>query len=173
MAAMGFGQDPQTPGLAESVRRESEVFAESAAMLADAIGADLDRITFDVQFTAATDDTDLGFSRSRRGPLPACTGITAVGDKNVVSVGFNWIMGDHVTPPKPVAHGHVIQVFGVPNMRTVVYCLPSKEERGQSRRAGHDLHGTARHQRGDCRGRRRAGHPHPQGPAAGRRTVRG
>ena len=53
-AAMGFGCDPQTPGLADSVRRESEVFAESAAMMADAIGAELDRISFDVEFTTAT-----------------------------------------------------------------------------------------------------------------------
>ena len=52
--AMGFSQDPDTPGLAENVRRESEVFAESAAMMADAIGAKLDRMTFDVTFTAAT-----------------------------------------------------------------------------------------------------------------------
>src|SRR4029077_3687186 len=37
--ASGSSQDPQTPGLAESVRRESEVFAESAAMMSDAIGA--------------------------------------------------------------------------------------------------------------------------------------
>ena len=56
--AMGFSQDPETPGLAENVRRESEVFAESAAMMADAIGATLDRITFDVTFTAATGDSD-------------------------------------------------------------------------------------------------------------------
>src|SRR6476619_885114 len=54
MAAMGFGQDPDTPGLAESVRRESEVFAESAAMMADAMGVELDELTFDVEFTAAT-----------------------------------------------------------------------------------------------------------------------
>src|SRR5690625_2437051 len=54
MTAMGFAQDPETPGLAESVRVECEVFAESAAMMADAIGAQLDNITFDVQFTAAT-----------------------------------------------------------------------------------------------------------------------
>ncbi|HNJ79106.1 MAG TPA: hypothetical protein PKX56_07095, partial [Marmoricola sp.] len=46
---------------------------------------------------------------------------------NVVSVGFNWTMGQHVTPPKPLAHGHVIQVFGVPNMRTVIHCLPPKD----------------------------------------------
>ena len=45
----GLRAGPDTPGLAESVRRESEVFAESAAMMADAIGAKLDRMTFDVE----------------------------------------------------------------------------------------------------------------------------
>jgi hypothetical protein len=129
MAAMGFGRDPDTPGLAESVRRECEVFAESAAMMADAIGAQLDRITFDVQFTAATGDSDLGFMKIPAGTVGSVFGYHRgwVGARNVVSVGFNWIMGSHVTPPKPVAHGHVIQVFGVPNMRTVINCLPPKD----------------------------------------------
>ena len=117
--AMGFSQDPDTPGLAESVRRESEVFAESAAMMADAIGAKLDKMTFDVEFTAATGDSDLGFMQIPKGTVGGVYGYHRgwVGDKNVVSVGFNWIMGDHVTPPKPLEHGHVIQVFGLPNMR--------------------------------------------------------
>jgi hypothetical protein len=128
-SAMGFGQDPDTPDLAESVRRESEVFAESAAMMADAIGAELDRMTFDVQFTAATGDTDLGFMKIPAGTVGSVYGYHRgwVGERNVVSVGFNWTMGDHVTPPKPLEHGHVIQVFGVPNMRTVLHCLPPKD----------------------------------------------
>jgi 2,4-diaminopentanoate dehydrogenase len=128
-SAMGFGQDPETPGLADSVRRESEVFAESAAMMADAIGAHLDKLTFDVQFTAATGDTDLGFMKIPAGTVGSVLGYHRgwVGDKNVVSVGFNWTMGDHVTPPKPLEHGHVIQVFGMPNMRTVLHCLPPKD----------------------------------------------
>ncbi|MGH3525132.1 MAG: NAD(P)H-dependent amine dehydrogenase family protein, partial [Mycobacterium sp.] len=113
--AMGFSQDPDTPGLAESVRRESEVFAESAAMMADAIGARLDKITFDVTFTAATADTDLGFMKIPAGTVGSVYGYHRgwVGDRNVVSVGFNWIMGNHVVPPKPLEHGHVIQVFGL------------------------------------------------------------
>ena len=127
--AMGFSQSPDTPGLAESVRRESEVFAESAAMMADAIGVTLDRMTFDVEFTAATGDTDLGFMQIPAGTIGGVMGYHRgwVGERNVVSVGFNWTMGDHVTPPKPLAHGHVIQVFGVPNMRTVIHCLPPKD----------------------------------------------
>src|ERR1700712_1769540 len=68
-AAMGFSKDPATPGLAESVRRESEVFAESAAMMADAFGARLDRMTIDVQFTAATGDSDLGFMQIPEGTV--------------------------------------------------------------------------------------------------------
>ncbi|MGA8255774.1 MAG: hypothetical protein WB767_04285 [Nocardioides sp.] len=125
-SAMGFGKDPATPGLAESVRVESEVFAESAAMMADALGVQLDRMTFDVTFTEATGDTDLGFMTIPAGTVGGVLGYHRgwVGDRNVVSVGFNWTMGDHVVPPKPLAHGHVIQVFGVPNMRTVLHCLP-------------------------------------------------
>ncbi|MBU2698140.1 hypothetical protein [Pimelobacter sp. 30-1] len=127
--AMGFSLDPATPGLAESVRRESEVFAESAAMMADAMGATLDRMTFDVTFTAATGDSDLGFMTIPEGTVAGVMGYHRgwVGERNVVSVGFNWTMGSHVDPPKPLAHGHVIQVFGRPNMRTVVQCLPPKD----------------------------------------------
>lgn len=125
-SAMGFGKDPATPGLAESVRRESEVFAESVAMMADAVGATLDRIDFDVTFTAATGDTDLGFMTIPAGTVGSVYGYHRgwVGEHNLISVGFNWTMGDHVQPPKPLKHGHDIQVFGVPNMRTVIHCLP-------------------------------------------------
>jgi hypothetical protein len=124
--AMGFSQDPGTPGLAESVRRESEVFAESAAMMADALGVSLDRMSFDVTFTAATADSDLGFMTIPAGTVGGVMGWHRgwVGERNVVSVGFNWTMGQHVTPPKALQHGHVIQVFGLPNMRTVLHCLP-------------------------------------------------
>jgi len=127
--AMGFSLPPDTPGLAETVRRESEVFAESAAMMADAIGATLDRMTFDVEFTAATGDSDLGFMTIPAGTVGGVMGYHRgwVGDRNVVSVGFNWIMGEHTVPPKPLQHGHVIQVFGVPNMRTVLHCLPPRD----------------------------------------------
>jgi 2,4-diaminopentanoate dehydrogenase len=127
--AMGFGKDPQTPGLAESVRRESEVFAESAAMMADALGVEVDEMTFDVEFTATTGHDDLGFMEIPEGTVGGVMGYHRAwsGGRNVVSVGFNWTMGTHVTPPKPLQHGHVIQVFGVPNMRTVLHCLPPKD----------------------------------------------
>ncbi len=128
-SAMGFGRPIDTLGLTESLRVESEVFAESAAVMADALGVKLDRMSFDATFTEATDDSDLGFMTIPKGSVAGILGYHRgwVGDTNIVSVGFNWIMGYHVTPPKPLAHGHVVQVFGRPNMRTVVHCLPPKD----------------------------------------------
>ncbi len=127
--AMGFGKDPGTEGLAEEVRRESEVFAESAVMMAEAMGAEVDRMSFDVEFTAATGDSDLGFMTIPAGTVGGVMGYHRAwaGDRNVVSVGFNWVMGAHTVPPKPLQHGHVIQVFGLPNMRTVLHCLPPED----------------------------------------------
>lgn len=127
--AMGFSQPMDTPGLAESVRRESEVFAESAAMMADALGVTLDRITFDVTFTEATDDSDLGFMQIPKGTVAGVMGYHRgwLGERAIVNVGFNWTMGNHVVPPKKLAHGHVIEVSGMPNMRTVIHCLPPKD----------------------------------------------
>ncbi|WP_332645002.1 NAD(P)H-dependent amine dehydrogenase family protein [Aeromicrobium sp.] len=125
MSHMGFGRELMTPGLEDFVREESEVFAESAAMMTEAMGLTVDRLSFDVVFTPADEDADLGFMKIPKGTIAGVYGFHRawVGDKNVVSVGFNWIMGV-VTPPKKIAHGHVIQVFGRPNFRTVINCLP-------------------------------------------------
>jgi hypothetical protein len=88
--AMGFSQDPDTPGLAESVRRESEVFAEAATMMADAIGASLDKMTFDVEFTAThRRHRPGGFRKIPAGTVGGVYGYHRgwAGDKNVISVG--------------------------------------------------------------------------------------
>ena len=160
-SAMGFGCAPDTPGLEESVRRESEVFAESAAMMADAIGAKLDRMTFDVTFTAATGDSDLGFMTIPEGTIGGVYGYHRgwVGDRNVVSVGFNWIMGrsrgaTQAAGARPRHPG----VRGAQHAHGAA--LPAAEElaRGRVHGTGHDLHRHAGDQRRAGRGRRRAGH---------------
>lgn len=127
--AMGFAQDPKTPGLAESVRRESEVFAESVAMMADAMEIALDEITFDVTFTAAHGDSDLGFMQIPEGTVGAVEGYHRgmVDGEPLINVGFQWIMGDKIDPPFRLAHGHVVRIQGLAGMRTVVRVLPPKD----------------------------------------------
>jgi 4-hydroxy-tetrahydrodipicolinate reductase len=126
MAAMGFGQAPDTPGLEESVGRESEVFAEAAAMTADAMGVTLDRLTFDATFAVATADSDLGFMAIPRDTVAAVQGYHRgwVGNRNVVAVGFQWTMGAHVDAPFTLAHGHVITIDGRPSANIRVRVLP-------------------------------------------------
>ncbi|HEV7193656.1 MAG TPA: hypothetical protein VGN35_10665 [Jatrophihabitantaceae bacterium] len=129
MEAMGFSKAPDTPGLEEDVRRESEVFAEAAAMTADALGVELDRITFDAVFGAAHGDSDLGFMRIPAGTVAAVQGYHRgwIGERNVISVGFQWTMGSAVEPPFRLAHGHVIKIDGRPSVRTVVRVLPGSD----------------------------------------------
>ncbi len=129
MEAMGFSKDPATPNLVDDVRRESEVFAEAAAMTADVLGVVLDRLTFDASFTTAHGDSDLGFMRIPAGTVAAVQGYHRgwVGDVPVVNVGFQWTMGSAVQPPFRLAHGHVITIEGLPNVRTVVRVLPPQD----------------------------------------------
>lgn len=129
MRAMGFSQPPQTPGLTDSLRRESEVFAEAVAMTADALGITLDRIDFDAQFTAATGDSTLAFMTIPAGTVAAVEGYHRgwVGDANVISVGFQWTMGQHVDPPFRLAHGHVIRIDGRPGAKIKIAVQPGAD----------------------------------------------
>jgi 4-hydroxy-tetrahydrodipicolinate reductase len=129
MAAMGFGKPLGTPGLEESVGRESEVFAEAAALTADALGVALDRISFDATFTPSTGDSDLGFMTIPNDTVAAVQGYHRgwVGAKNVVSVGFQWTMGYHVQPPFKLAHGHVVKIDGRPSANIRIRVLPPED----------------------------------------------
>ncbi len=129
MEAMGFSKPPDTPGLEESVRRESEVFAEAAALTADALGMNLDRITFAATFGVAHGDSDLGFMQIPAGTVAAVQGYHRgwVGDREVVAVGFQWTMGDQIDPPFKLAHGHVIKIDGRPSVRTLIRVLPGAD----------------------------------------------
>jgi hypothetical protein len=173
--AMGFSQSPDTPGLAESVHRESEVFAESAAMMADAMGVTLDKLTFDVTFTPATDDSDLGFMQIPKGTVAGVFGYHRgwVGDRNIVSVGFNWIMGYHAAGARPR------RTSVRPAQHAYRHPLPAAQ--GLDRAGLHgprdDLHRAAGHQcrtEGRCRS---AGNHHPgrcasdHGAASGQSVI--
>jgi 4-hydroxy-tetrahydrodipicolinate reductase len=126
MSVMGFGRPLNTPALTEDLRRESEVFAEAAAMTADAMGVTLDRLSFDATFAVATADSDLGFMQIPRDTVAAVEGYHRgwVGERNVVAVGFQWTMGAHVDPPFKLAHGHVIKIDGRPSANIRVRVLP-------------------------------------------------
>ncbi|WP_031465311.1 NAD(P)H-dependent amine dehydrogenase family protein [Sciscionella sediminilitoris] len=128
MSAMGFGRPADTPGLEENLRKASEVCAEAAVMMADAVGARVDRMSFEATFIPAYADDDLGFMTIGKGTVGAIEGYHRAwsGDRNVTASGMRWTMGTHTEVPFKLAHGHVIAVEGSPNYRLVAQCLPPR-----------------------------------------------
>ena len=172
--AMGFSQDPDTPGLAESVRRESEVFAESAAMMADAIGAKLDRMTFDVTFTAATGDSDLGFMQIPEGHRGRCVRLPPrLGRRQERGQRRLQLDDGRSRDATQTARARARH----PGLRSAQHAhgaaLPAAEGLDRARLHGpwHDLHRLAGDQRGPGRRRGPARHRDAQGPAAGHRAC--
>lgn len=128
MSAMGFGKPADTPGLEENLRKASEVCAEAALMMADALGVQVDRMSFEATFTAAHGDDDLGFMTIAKGSVGAIEGYHRAwsGGRNVTASGVRWVMGTHTDPPFRLAHGHVISIEGSPNYRLLAQCLPPR-----------------------------------------------
>ena len=94
-------------------------------MMTDAMGLTLDRLTFDVispprTRTPISVHADPQGQHRRRVRLPPRLGRRQ--ERRLRRVQLDH--GRHVTPPKKIEHGHVIQVFGRPNFRTVINCLP-------------------------------------------------
>jgi 2,4-diaminopentanoate dehydrogenase len=124
--SVGFAQPLDTPGLLERTRAGSEVFAEAVAMMADAIGVDLDEVTFDAEYARATADNDLGFMVIPEGTVAGIDGRWRgrVGGRDVIVLNYQWIMGTHVDAPFKLRHGYFVEVDGEPGVRSQFQILP-------------------------------------------------
>lgn len=58
---VGYGKPVDDPSLPESLRKFTEVFADSVYLMADCFDLELDEVKFDYQFAACTKDVDLGW----------------------------------------------------------------------------------------------------------------
>jgi 4-hydroxy-tetrahydrodipicolinate reductase len=127
--SVGFAQTLDTPGLLERTRHGSEVFAEAVALMADALGIDLDEITFDADYARATADNDLGFMIIPEGTVAGIDGRwrgRAYG-RDVIVLNFQWIMGSHVDAPFTIRHGYFVEIDGEPSVRSQFQILPPRD----------------------------------------------
>ncbi len=124
--SVGFAQPLDTPDLVERTRRGSEVFAEAVALMGDALGVDLDEITFDADYARATADNDLGFMSIPEGTVAGIDGRWRgwARGRDVVVLNFQWIMGRHVDAPFTLRHGYFVEVDGEPTVRAQFQILP-------------------------------------------------
>jgi hypothetical protein len=122
----GFGQpidDPQLPGMAA---RGTAVFAEAVAMVADALGVELDEIVCEAEYAQTTEDVVMA---SWTIPGGCVAGVAAswkgrVGGRTIVELNVRWRKGQTLEPNWQVEEGHLIQIDGRPTVRVKLEYLP-------------------------------------------------
>lgn len=117
--AMGIGQEPGTPGIAEFISQSTPSFHETVEMMADALHVELDDKRFDVEFATATQDVDLGYMKIGKGRI-SCLRASWTGwvrGQCVIDLKIAWKLGYHNSPDWPIEHGYVVEIEGTPNVR--------------------------------------------------------
>jgi hypothetical protein len=122
----GFGRpidDPELPGMAAA---GTAVFGEAVAMMADALGVDLDEIVCEEEYARTTEDVVMD---SWTIEADHVAGVAAswqgrVGDQTVVELNVRWRKGQTLEPDWTIEEGHVIIVDGLPTVRAKIEYLP-------------------------------------------------
>lgn len=122
----GFGHTIGEHGLEALTERGTAVFGDAVAMTADALGVELDEISFDAQYSTATQDMDFGYMRIAEGTV---AGIRAnwrgrAFGRDVIVLSVAWIMGSHMKPEIPIRDGYFVEIDGRPSVRSRIQVLP-------------------------------------------------
>jgi hypothetical protein len=122
----GFARPIDDPELPAMTARGTAVFGECVALVADALGVELDDIVCEAEYARTTEDLDLG---SWTIPAGCVAGLAAswqgrVGDRTVVELNVRWKKGRTLDPDWPIQEGYLIEVAGRPTVRTRLEILP-------------------------------------------------
>jgi 2,4-diaminopentanoate dehydrogenase len=122
----GFGRpidDPELPGMAA---KGTAVFGEAVALVADALGVDVDDIVCEAEYAQTTEDVVM---ESWTIPAGCVAGVAAswqgkVADRTVVELNVRWKKGETLDPDWTIDEGHTIQVDGRPTVLLKLDYLP-------------------------------------------------
>jgi hypothetical protein len=122
----GFGRpidDPELPGMAAA---GTAVFGEAVALVADALGVELDDIVCEAEYAKTTEDVVMDSWTIAAGCV---AGVAAswqgrVGNRTVVELNVRWKKGQTLDPDWTIEEGHVITVDGRPTVRVMLDYLP-------------------------------------------------
>jgi hypothetical protein len=122
----GFARPIDDPELPAMAARGTAVFGEAVALVADAIGVDLDEIVCEAEFAQTTEDLDLGSWKIAAGCV---AGLFAswqgrIDGRTIVELSVRWKKGTTLDPDWQISEGHVIEIAGRPTVRTTVQFLP-------------------------------------------------
>jgi 4-hydroxy-tetrahydrodipicolinate reductase len=122
----GFGRPIDDPDLQKLTAEGTAVFGEAVAMVADALGVELDEIVCTAEH--AKTPTDLQFA-SWQIKAGCVAGVAAswqgrVGGRTIVELNVRWKKGAVLEPDWKIEDGYVIEVQGLPTIRSTLQFLP-------------------------------------------------
>ena len=130
----GFGRPIDDPALPGMTAEGTAVFGEAVAMVADALGVELDDIVCEAEYAKTATDLDLGSWQIAAGCV---AGIAAswqgrVAGRTVVELNVRWKKAPVLEPNWQIEDGYVIEVQGRPTVRTTLQFLPPADFAAQS-----------------------------------------
>jgi 2,4-diaminopentanoate dehydrogenase len=122
----GFGRPIDDPNLEKMTAEGTAVFGEAVAMMADALGVELDEIVCQAEHAKTPVDLDLGSWKIEAGCV---AGVAAswqgkLGDRTIVELNVRWKKAAVLEPDWKIADGYVLEVQGLPTVRTTLQFLP-------------------------------------------------
>jgi len=122
----GFGRPIDDPELPAMTAHGTAVFGEAVALVADALGVELDEIVCEAEYAQTTEDLVMDSWTIAAGCV---AGIAAswqgrVGDRTVVELNVRWRKGATLEPDWQIQQGHTIVIDGRPTIHTRVDFLP-------------------------------------------------
>jgi 4-hydroxy-tetrahydrodipicolinate reductase len=123
----GFGHPIDDPGLHEMASTGTAVFGEAVAMVADALGVELDEIVCESEFAQTTEDLVM---TSWTIPAGHVAGVAAswqgrVGGRTIIDLSVRWKKGATLDPEWVIEKdGWVITVEGLPTVTASLDFLP-------------------------------------------------
>ena len=122
----GFARPIDDPELPAMTAQGTAVFGEAVAMVADALGVELDEVTCEAEYAQTTEDLDLGSWTIPAGHVAGIAGTWhgRVNGRSVVELRFRWKKGTTLEPDWTIEDGYVIQVDGRPTVKTTLAFLP-------------------------------------------------
>jgi 2,4-diaminopentanoate dehydrogenase len=130
----GFGRPIDDPDLQRMTAEGTAVFGEAVAMVADALGVELDEIVCAAEHAKTTTDLDLGSWRIAAGCV---AGVAAswqgrVGGRTIVELAVRWKKAPVLEPDWKIEDGYAIEVQGLPTIRSTLQFLPPPDFQAKS-----------------------------------------
>ncbi len=127
--SVGYGRLPDDPELPALIKRGTAVFGDAVHLIARSLGVELDDVRCETEVAITTADLDLGSWSIAAGHV---AGVAAswqgwIGDRKLISCDVRWRKGRTLEPDWRVEHGYIVEVEGMPMVRSKLEVYPPKD----------------------------------------------